>query len=207
LKRRFIRYAAVAAAIVLLINVFALPRLGSWLVRQDPLETADAIIVLGGTMYERPLEAADLLKEGFAPRIFLFREYSDWGEEELIARGVPYVSTADVQMATLQRLGVPQDRVELLDRAGSTADEAGFVQALVTQRKFSRVIIVTSKQHTRRARLVMHRRLAGTGTTVIVRASRYDRSDVERWWDSRATLRFTLFETQRLIAYWIGIAD
>ena len=70
-----------------------------------------------------------------------------------------------------------------------------------------RVIIVTSKQHTRRARLVMSRRLAGTGVKVIMRASRYDRTDVEHWWRNRSTLRFTLFESQRLFGYWIGVAD
>jgi hypothetical protein len=40
-----------------------------------------------------------------------------------------------------------------------------------------------------------------------VRPSRYDRSNVERWWSERATLRFTLFETQRLLGYWLGLAD
>ena len=40
-------------------------------------------------------------------------------------------------------------------------------------------------------------------TASIVRASRFDRSDVDRWWTNRSTLRFTLFETQRLL----GILD
>jgi hypothetical protein len=40
-----------------------------------------------------------------------------------------------------------------------------------------------------------------------VRASRYDRTDTEGWWHNRSTLRFTLFETQRLFGYWIGVAD
>jgi hypothetical protein len=54
---------------------------------------------------------------------------------------------------------------------------------------------------------VLRRRLDPIGVTVIVRASRFDRSDVDRWWANRSTLRFTLFETQRLIGYWAGIAD
>jgi hypothetical protein len=61
--------------------------------------------------------------------------------------------------------------------------------------------------HARRARLVMRRVLAPTGATPIVRYSRYDLSDTNRWWAHRATLRFTLFETQRLFGYWIGVAD
>jgi uncharacterized SAM-binding protein YcdF (DUF218 family) len=102
---------------------------------------------------------------------------------------------------------VPGDRIGVLDAAGSTAEEALHVRRLATEQKFKTVIVVTSKQHTRRARLVMNRRLSGAGVRVIVRSSRYDRSNVDRWWSERATLRFTLFETQRLFGYWIGVAD
>lgn len=206
LKRFLIRGALVLAP-VLLLSAVTLPRLGSWLVVQDGLNKSDAIIVLGGTMFERQLEAVDLYNEGWAPRIYLFREVIDWGELTLMERGVPYTRVVDIQIDAMLRLGVPRDAIRVLDRAGSTAEEADFVRQLVTSEKMSRVIVVSSKQHTRRARLVMRRKLAGTGSGVIIRASRYDRADVDRWWTERATLRFTLFETQRLFGYWIGVGD
>jgi uncharacterized SAM-binding protein YcdF (DUF218 family) len=206
LKRFLVRGALVLAPCLLLIAV-TLPRLGPWLVIQDPLVKSDAIIVLGGTMYERQLEAVDLYRDAWAPRIYLFRELIDWGELELIERGVPYTKVVDVQIDAMVRLGVPRGAIEILDRAESTAAEADYVRQLVLAQKLSRVIVVSSKQHTRRVRLVMRRRLADTGTEVIVRPSRYDRSNVERWWSERATLRFTLFETQRLLGYWLGLAD
>jgi uncharacterized SAM-binding protein YcdF (DUF218 family) len=206
LKRLLFRGALVLAP-VLLLSAVTLPRLGPWLVVQDPLVKSDAIIVLGGTMYERQLEAVDLYRDAWAPRIYLFRELIDWGELELIERGVPYTKVVDVQIDAMVRLGVPRGAIEILDRAESTAAEADYVRQLVLARKLSRVIVVSSKQHTRRVRLVMRRRLADTGTDVIVRPSRYDRSNVERWWSERATLRFTLFETQRLLGYWLGLAD
>ena len=81
------------------------------------------------------------------------------------------------------------------------------IRDLVTGRHFSTIIVVTSKQHTRRARMVIARRLAGTGATLIMRASRYDLAPVDQWWRDRATLRFTLFESQRLLGYWIRLAD
>lgn len=207
MKRRLLRRAAIVLAALLLVSTIVLPRLGPWLVVDDPIEPADAIIILGGTMYERQLEAVDLHKQGLAPRIYLFREIADWGEVELIARAISYRRIVDMQIDVMQQLGVPRDQIEILDEANSTADEADHVYALVTGRQLSRVIIVTSKQHTRRARLVMNRRLSGTGVKAMVRFTRYDRSDAERWWEDRSTLRFTLFETQRLVAYWIGIAD
>ena len=54
---------------------------------------------------------------------------------------------------------------------------------------------------------MINRRMRDIGVKVIVRPSRYDRSNVDRWWTERSTLRFTLFETQRLFGYWIGLAD
>lgn len=206
LKRLIVRSAIILAP-VLLLSTFLLSRTGGWLVVEDPLEKADGIVILGGTMYERQLEAVDLYKEGWATRIFVLREIADWGEAELISRGVKYMSAVDIQVDAMERLGVPRDRITILDRANSTAREADLLYQLTQQEKLGTVIVVTSKQHTRRARLVMNRRMAGTGVKVIMRASRYDRTDVEHWWRARATARFTLFETQRLFGYWIGLAD
>jgi uncharacterized SAM-binding protein YcdF (DUF218 family) len=204
-KRFLIRGAVILATILL--ATFALSRLGSFLVLEDPLQKADAIVALGGTMYERQLEAVDLYKAGYAPRIYLSRENPDWGEAELIRRGIPIVRLVDVQVDAMVKLGVPREAIRILDPANSTAQEARFLRDVVTTEKLPRLIIITSKQHTRRARLVLRRRLAGTGATPIVRASRYDRSNVDRWWANRSTMRFTLFESQRLLGYWIGVAD
>lgn len=205
--RVLLRRGALIAAPILIITALLLPRAGAWLVVADPLAKADAIVVLGGTMYERQLEAIDLLNEGWAPRIYLFREIADWGEIELLKRNIPYTRPVDVQIDAMVRLGVPRESISVLDQANSTAEESTHVLELVKREKYSRVIIVTSKQHTRRARLVMRRRLADAGAQVIVRPSRYDLSQVDRWWANRSTLRFTLFETQRLLGYWIGLAD
>ena len=206
MKRLTIR-AALVAGLLLLFSAITLPRLGAWLVVEDPLQKADAIIVLGGTMYDRPLESVDLYKAGWAPRVYLFREVADFGETQLMARGIPYLRTIDIQVEVLRRLGVDPQAIHVLNEAGSTAEEAGQVVELAAREKFARLIIITSKQHTRRARLVMTRRLDDLGVQVIMRASRYDQSDVDRWWANRSTLRFTVFETQRLFGYWVGIGD
>ena len=206
MKRLLLRLAALAA-VLLIIAAVAAPRLGAWLVVEDPLQKADAIFVLGGTLFERPLEAVDLYHEGWAPRLLLMRQIADDGEVELRRRGVVYQREIDVQVDVLMRLGVPRPAIEILDEQDSTKDEADALRTVVVANRWPRVIVVTSKQHTRRARLVMNRRVADTGAQVMVRASRYDKTDVDAWWRQRGTLRFTLFETQRLIAYWLRIAD
>jgi uncharacterized SAM-binding protein YcdF (DUF218 family) len=163
--------------------------------------------VLGGTRFERPLEAVDLFKEGWAPRICLFRQVKDYGEVELLSRGFDFPLESDVQADALRRMNVPADAVIVLGERDSTKDEALEIRDRVVAQNWKKIIVVTSKQHTRRARLVVNRRLQGTGAQVIVRASRYDRTDPVVWWDDRPTLRFTLFEAQRLLGYWLGLAD
>lgn len=205
--KRFLVRSALILAPILLLAFLALPRLGSWLVVEDPLEKSDAILVLGGSRFERPLEAVDLYNAGWAPRVFLTRQISDFGERALMERGIAFPREVDQQIEVMTRLGVPSSAITVLEEADSTADEADFLRKLAIGDHFASVIIVTSKQHTRRARLVMRRRVGDLGTRVIMRYSHYDRSNTDQWWRTRATARFTLFESQRLFAYWAGLAD
>ena len=122
-------------------------------------------------------------------------------------RGFDFPLESDVQADALRRMGVPADAIAVLGERDNTKEEAVEIHDQVVANRWSRIIIVTSKQHTRRARLVASRKLAGTGVHVIMRASRYDRTDPAQWWKDRPTLRFTLFEAQRLFGYWIGVAD
>src|SRR2546421_12450807 len=44
---------------------------GRWLVAEDPLGKASAIVVLSGAMPMRALEAATLYRDGYAPEVWL----------------------------------------------------------------------------------------------------------------------------------------
>ena len=205
-KRKLLRIAATAAILLLAFSVYALPRLGRFLVAEDPLTKADVIFVLSGARFERMLEAVDLYKEGWAPKIMLSVGVYDWGEVELRRMGIPYPHEADIQVEVMGRLGVPPQDIIVLDHEqDSTHQEAASLLGQVRLHHWTTVIVATSKQHTRRARMEMNRLLAKDGVKVIMRGSRHDRSNVDRWWANWGTARFTLFESQRLIAYWLGL--
>ncbi|MGE0043089.1 MAG: YdcF family protein [Vicinamibacterales bacterium] len=202
------RFGVVALLALGCVAVYGAANLGNLLHVEQPLVHADAAVVLGGSRLERPLEAADLYREGWVARIVLSRQPLDGGEAALAARGVPFASETDVQRRALVATGVPDDRIEVLPRtASSTADEATMIAALAAARGWSRVIVVTSIFHTARASLVVRRRLAGTGIDVLVRSTRYDASDPAHWWRSRGDLKVVPFEAQRYLLYWLGIAD
>src|SRR6185436_20268020 len=130
----------VVILLFLLLTLYGLSRLGGFLVVEDPLRKADAIIVLGGSMYERQMEAVDLFQAGMAPRIYLFREVADWGERVLIERKTPYLRAVDVQIDAMVKLGVPRDAIGILDQAANTATEARFVEQLVSEQHLSTII-------------------------------------------------------------------
>src|SRR5262250_127408 len=73
-KKRVCCIAAAIAALVLLVaSISAFFTVGRWLVVEDPLQRADAIVVLSGRMPQRALEAARLYREGYATQIWLTR--------------------------------------------------------------------------------------------------------------------------------------
>jgi len=162
--------------------------------------------VLAGTRLERPLEAVELYKEGFAPVIVLSPGRPEPGERLLRERGIRFPLEVELQRDALVQLGVPAAAV--VATAGyvdNTAQEANLLRAMVEANHWKRVIIVTSKYHTRRSAFAFRRGLEGTGAQPLIRASRFDPSDPARWWRNRSDFRFAGREWQKMIAYRLGL--
>jgi len=180
---------------------------GRFLQRDDPLQKADAILMLGGARAERCLEAYELYKEGFAPLIVLSPGRLERAEVLLRDRGARLPPEVDLQRDVLRQLGVPLDRTLTLPvSVDNTAQEAEALHDLARARGWRRVIVVTSKYHTRRSRFGFRREFDGSGTEIIVRSSRFDPSDPAHWWRARPDVRFVLEEWGKLIAYRLGLA-
>src|SRR5262245_27395681 len=64
-----------------------LTQIGNQLIRNDRLSRADAIVVLGGGTPLREIEAADLYRAGYAPRLLMTVEREPPGSSLLEARG------------------------------------------------------------------------------------------------------------------------
>jgi uncharacterized SAM-binding protein YcdF (DUF218 family) len=178
---------------------------GRFLQHEDPLQKADAIFVLAGARVERALEAVDLYKEGWAPVIVLSGGRVEQAEVLLEQRGVAFPRETDLLRDVMVRLGVPSTAiVQPRESVDNTGQEANVLRAMVQARHWRRVIVVTSKYHTRRARFAFRRGLENTGAEPLVRASRYDPSDPARWWRTRADIRFAGSEWLKLIFYRLG---
>lgn len=207
LPRSAIRRTILALlALAALTSVWLLFYGGRYLQHEDPLQKADAIFVLAGTRAERPLEAVDLYKDGYAPIVVLSPGRPEASELLLRARGIRFPSEVELERDALVQLGLPP--AAILATSGyvdNTAQEANLLRAMVKTHGWHRVIIVTSKYHTRRAAFAFRRGLEGTGAQVVMRASRYDLSDPAWWWRYRSDFRFASSEWQKLIVYRLGL--
>jgi uncharacterized SAM-binding protein YcdF (DUF218 family) len=201
------RTLTIAVASALLGVILFLPFAGRFFDDEDPLARADVIMVLAGTRVERWLEAVDLYREGWAPRIVISPGPVARIEEQLRARGVSYPREGDLAREATLALGVPAEAVTVLPNGvDNTAQEAAALRRLPGPQP-SRVIVITSTYHTRRAKFAFRRAFAGSQVTVLVRASRYGESDPARWWRQRSDIRHILSELPKYLAYVVGLGE
>ncbi len=204
LRRKTLVLLVTFACVALLAS--ALANLGRFMAAEDPLEHADAIFVFAGSYIERPLEAADLYMDGYAPRIVVTRAVVDQATFELERRRVRVPTPDDLTVTMLHQLGVPDHAlVRPTFVHDNTAEEARTLRELAVRHGWRRVIVVSSKYHLRRSEVAVARQLRGTGVDVRMRGSRYDSSTPDRWWTRRADVRILAAEVPKLIAYFVGI--
>ncbi len=141
------------------------------LVVSDELARADALVVLAGSSayVERTARAAELYREGRAPRVVLTDDgqLSGWSRE--LERNPSFAERAAWE---LERGGVPRSAIEVLPaRVSGTHDEALLVREYARTRGARSVLLVTSGYHTRRALWTFRRAFEGSGVAVGVSAA------------------------------------
>jgi len=201
MRRRILVVGAVLGLALYLTATPLLRAAGRYLVTDETPEKADAIVVLSGSFPDRILEAVDLYAAGFAPLIVLCREPENFGFKQLHERGVVLPRGYELNQSVAEQLGVPSDAIIVVDRAdSSTFSEARRVLDFLSRRGIAKILLVTSKFHTRRAGAI-YRHLAGDKARIITRAARYDRFDPDRWWRDRLWVRRVVIEYQKLLLF------
>ena len=61
------------------------------------------------------------------------------------------------------------------------------------------IIVVATKDHSRRLRRVLDRAMKGHLTRVAVQPARYSSFDPDRWWKTRGGIRIEIIELQKLL--------
>lgn len=164
-----------------------------WVVDDGPA-ASDAIVILGDDNYEgdRANRAAEVLKQGWAPRIIASGRYLR-----------PYASIAQLEQRDLLERGVPATAIVLLQhRAGNTRDEGEAIGQFISARGWKRILVVTSNYHTRRARYILARVLPA-GTVLRVLSAPDVDYDPNAWWRTReGTKKFFHESVGMIVAMW-----
>ena len=175
---------------------------GRWLVVEDRLEKAQAIVVLSGRMPMRAQEAARLYNAGWAPQIWLTRGVEPAASLQVMH--IAYIGEDFFNARILMHEGVPSNAILVLEPAiNDTADEMRIIAAQLERWKAETVIIVTTKAHTRRVHTLW--RELSTGRRVIVRAAPNDPFAPDHWWRTTRDALDVVREVLGLLNAWAGL--
>jgi uncharacterized SAM-binding protein YcdF (DUF218 family) len=204
---RWIRRALVLGAllgIVAILLAWGASGIAQWLVVADPLEPARAIAVLGGRVPFRAMEAASIYREGVAPEVWLTKEVVRAEEQALGRLGVAVVRDEVYNRAVLERLGVKPEAIRLLgDGVWNTVDEVRLIAGELARDGGDRVIIVTSKAHSRRVRATWAA-IVGVSPKAIVRYAQDEPYGARSWWRNSRDALDVSREVFGLMNVWAG---
>lgn len=194
-------FASAGGGLLLALIIFFC--VGRWLVVEDPLAKARAIVVLSGAMPVRAIEAAKLYREGYAPEVWL--THSTEPAESLEEMSIPFAGEDHYNTLVLIHEGVPAQAIRVLaPPIVNTADEIKVVASSLAPRKGEAVIFVTTKAHTRRVRLLW-RKFASDNGRAVVHAASGDSFDPQHWWRSTSDALDVVREVLGLLNTWAGL--
>jgi hypothetical protein len=195
--RVYYRLVAVLGALAVLIVVFVLLRrpilreAGRALTYSDPIDTADMIVVTEWDAEGGLLEAADLVHAGIARQVAILLTPVQPADSELERRGIHREPISQYLTGILHGLGV--QAVEIIPRrADGTTGEGDVLPAWCDERQFRTVIVVSSPDHSRRVRRVLHRSMRHHRTKIVVRTAAFSDFDPDRWWQTHDGSRLEL---------------
>jgi len=186
----------IGGVLVLLIVLHAriLQAAGSYLVQEDGPSRAGAIVVLAGdTFGNRILAGADLVKQGYAPKVYVSGPAGMYGKHECDL-AIPFA----VERGYRESLFVHAE-----SNAHSTREEAVAMREILHRDGVNTVLLVTSDYHTRRAGWTF--RTAAPEITFNVVAAPDDYFRATSWWRAREGQKIFLSEWEKTVAAWLGM--
>lgn len=203
-RKRAARAALRAAACLAALSLFAWGAARALIVRAE-LDRADAVAVLAGAdaYVERTQRAAQLWREGRAPRVLLTNDNLRGGWSEAQQRNPMFVERAAEE---LRREGVPAGGIEVLPEAvSSTYEEALLLREFAVTHGLRSMLVVTSAYHSRRALWTLRRVFRGSGVEIGLDAPPPGRQSPRpaTWWLSADGWRVVALEYPKLVYYWL----
>jgi hypothetical protein len=166
-------------------------------VNNETVAPTDIIVLTIDSGGAGALEAADLVQSGVSKRVAVFEDQPSREESEFIHRGLPYEDEGARQIRQLRTLGVTD--VVQISGVNGTGDEGQVLPQWTDEQHLRSIVVVATKDHSRRVRRVLDRAMKGHPTHFTVQAARHSNFDPDRWWKTRDGTRIEIFEFQKLL--------
>jgi uncharacterized SAM-binding protein YcdF (DUF218 family) len=205
---RALTCAAILMAATLLAGFGHIPipilrEIAAFLIVEDSLQPAAAIVSLAGQTPFRELEAAKLYHAGWAPTVVIVREAPSAELGALEKLGIKKPEPWELSRAVLIQQGVPPAAIAMPVGEGlGTLEELQATYSGI-ELNGAPVIFVTSKYHTRRTRLTWQY-VTGGRSQPIARAASLDPFDPDHWWQQRSFALSVVREYLGLVNYYAG---
>ena len=200
-KRKWLYIGGITVFLFFLLIIFS-PKIlmlaGQWVVVSDTPLRSDAIVVLhtGVELYPRLIQAAELYNAGYADKVVINGNRKTDVLRELEKKGFRgCCAWYEDSIRILGLLAVPRDKIIPIsaEDAYDTVSEAEIVGEKIVEAGFARIILATSKYHTRRARFIWQEMYEGQLEVRAV-AAKSDLYDPDNWWHEGKQIRWVLAE-------------
>jgi len=193
--------------LIILLVVYFLS-IGHILVYENELKKCDVAVVLKGEIPCRILQGIDLYEEGYIDEIIMSDLYvSDEINILLDSKGFDLSDGSDNNKDLAVQAGVPaKDIIIVNGNARSTIDEAEAVgEYFLNNSEYESIMIVTSKYHSFRATKIFRNQFKklDLDIEIISIPTNYEEFDSYLWFTDRESIDSVIFETIKLIAFYL----
>ncbi len=194
MRRKLAGGLVVAALVLFLSRAVWLGWIGGYLVQAQPPQKADIALVLAGDgRGNRIVTAAELVKQGFVPRVLVSGPDGNYGLHE-----------CDLEIPFAVKAGYPEAYfVHFENSARSTREEAVAAAGELRKLGVHRVLVVTSDYHTRRSARMYREAAPDLEITMVAAPDTHFSAD--GWWKNREGQKTALYEWMKTIASWVNL--
>ena len=171
--------------------------LGNYLIYENDLQKTEAMFVLSGSPYDRGREAARLYKEDFAERIVCVGENVPHNFKVLDIQ----IIESELTKLQLIKSGVSDESITVLPKGTSTLEESDHILQYCRENGFAKVMVVSSKFHTRRIKQVFKKKFSRNGIEVVIRGAPSSEFNEQTWWENEYGLLFVNNEYVKQLYY------
>lgn len=186
------------STIIYLFRAPVLRSCATFLIEENTLTKADAMFVLSGGGYDRGNEAVKIFNAGYVDKIICT------GGNAVTELCVMDIDTleSDMTAANLRQHSIPDSCIVLIRNGTSTKEEAQIILDYCLKNSLKKIIVLSSKLHTRRVNSVLRAKFLSAGVELIVRGAPSSRFNEMEWWKEEDGLITVNNEWIKTIYYW-----